>query len=281
MHASSIPAPCIRADTRGADKANDMHSKSRPTRAVPSDGSESAIPEARAILVLAANIDVLEHCPLGPLLELIPNEQAQAIRRNRQLRDRQRRILARLLIALGLSLLDNWDMRAGLSAWRQEPQGRPWIAGSSRPVSISHAGQWAACAIGPLQTVAGVGIDVEEIRPLNAEDFCLVFTDQERTAIRQADNPTSELIRRWTIKEAMLKAAGTGLLADPLLTNTSGNGEADGRDWRHLPLSPGYWLTVAGLAPGASVQLVLPARDQILGGLEAASGPLPAVAPAG
>lgn len=226
-------------------------------------------PASREVLVLAADIGILERSHEASLLDLIPKEQALSIRRNRLSLDRQRRILARLLLAFGLGLLDGWDLRTGLDSLRHEPQGRPWIFGSSRPVSISHAGRWAVGGIGPARAANGIGVDAEEIRPMQAEDFRLVFSAREREEIRQAAVPASELIRRWTIKEAVLKAAGTGLLDDPLRIDTSGNGVSNGIRWRHLPLSEGYWLTVAGLPHGVPARLVTPSRDRLLASLEA------------
>ncbi len=216
------------------------------------------------MVVLAADIDILDHNLEQTLLGLMPDDQACPIRCNRQVKDRQRRILARLLLAYGLNLLDGWDVRTGLASLRQDRLGRPWISGSSRPASISHAGRWAVGCVGPADAHSGVGVDVEEIKPLDADDFSLVFTLHEREDIRKAGNPAEELIRRWTIKEAVLKAAGTGLLADPLRIDTAGNGVAGGVRWRHLPLSQGYWLTVAGLAHGVTPRLVLPSRGQLL-----------------
>jgi phosphopantetheinyl transferase len=186
---------------------------------------------------------MIAHVPEASLLGLLPETQAEAIRKNRKPEDRSRRILARLLLGFGLSLLDNHDAPTGIRALRNDPQGRPWLDGCTRPISLSHSGRWAACAIGHAQASGGIGVDVEEIREMPVEDFSMVFTAQERAAIRNAGDPASDLIRRWTIKEAVLKAHGTGLLADPLQVGTVG-GEAHNQ-WAHLPLADGYWLTVA------------------------------------
>lgn len=195
------------------------------------------------VLVLAADIGMLAHVPEASLLGLMPGAQAEAICKNRRPEDRLRRILARLLLGFGLSLLENRDALAGIRALRSDPQGRPWLDGCIRPISLSHSGRWAACAIGHAQASGGIGVDVEEIREAPVEDFSMVFTAQECAAIRNSENPASDLIRRWTIKEAVLKAHGTGLLADPLQVGTVG--EEAHSHWAHLPLAHGYWLTVA------------------------------------
>lgn len=250
MSSSRLPVPNSWAGVPGEDA---------PDR-------ECVDPAVAEVLVLAADIGILEDCAEAPLLDLIPEAQARSIRSNRQPEDRRRRILARLLLAFGLGILDNWDMRTGLAAVRHEPQGRPWVAGCSRPISISHAGQWAVCGIGQTHASGGIGVDVEKIRPLDAEDFRLVFTLRECAAIRKAANPASELIRRWTIKEAVLKSGGTGLLADPLQVDTEGATDGAGIQWRHLPLAHDYWLTVAGQMRSATARLVLPSRNHLITG---------------
>ena len=196
------------------------------------------------VLVLAADIGMLAHMSEAFLLDILPVAQAEAIRKNRRSEDRLRRILARLLLGFGLSLLENRDAPTGVRALRSDPHGRPWLDGCTRPISLSHSGRWAVCVIGHAQSSLGIGVDVEEIREMSVEDFSMVFTAQEREAIRGAYDPSSDLIRRWTIKEAVLKAHGTGLLADPLQIGTMG-GEKGPSHWTHLNLSHGYWLTVA------------------------------------
>ena len=216
------------------------------------------------VLVVAADIGMLTGREEEPLLRLMPKAQAESIRKNRRVEDRCRRILARLVLAFGLSVLDGWDMSAGLAALRSEPGGRPWLDGSPRPISLSHAGRWAVCAIGHGLAGGGIGVDVEQVRELVVEDFRVVFTPAEQKAVRNSEDPHSELIRRWTNKEAVLKAQGTGLLGDPLLIDTElAEGEETDRHWEHLPLEHGYWLTVAGQSPCAPARLLLPSRTEI------------------
>jgi 4'-phosphopantetheinyl transferase len=213
------------------------------------------------VLVVAADIGMMAGRDEEHLLRLMPRQHAESIRMNRRAEDRCRRILARLLLAYGLSVLEGWDIGAGLAALRSEPGGRPWLDGSQRPVSLSHAGHWAVCAIGQ-KFCQGLGVDVEQVRELAVEDFRVVFTPAEQEVVRKSKAPHSELIRRWTIKEAILKARGTGLLGDPLDIDTRDAAVA-GRHWEHLPLEHGYWLTVAGQSPCAPAKLLLPSRTEI------------------
>lgn len=223
------------------------------------------------VLVVAADIGMLAGMDEEPLLRLMPRQQAESIRKNRRAEDRCRRILARLVLAYGLSVLEGWDIRAGLAALRSEPEGKPWLEGSPHPVSLSHAGRWAVCAIGHGLAGGGIGVDVEQVRELEVEDFRVVFTPAEQEAVRNSKAPHSELIRRWTIKEAILKAQGTGLLGDPLHIGT-GDAAVTGRHWEHLPLEHGYWLTVAGQSPCSPARLLLPSPAEILDGVQ--SGPV-------
>lgn len=211
-------------------------------------------------LVLAANIARFDHAWENAVLPLLPEVESASIRKNRRAEDRCRRILARLLLAHGLRVLHGWELRQGLAAPRREPEGRPFVPGLDRGVSLSHSGRWAVCAVGgPGQ--ARVGVDVEEIRPLPVEDFGIVFTAGELRAIQAHAVPHAELIRRWTIKEAVLKARGSGLLGDPLLVDTQGDGgSVQGEDfcWRHLHLDHDHWLTVAGTGPTGPTKLIFP-----------------------
>jgi 4'-phosphopantetheinyl transferase len=53
--------------------------------------------------------------------------------------------------------------------------------------------------------------------------------------------------RLWTHREALLKAIGTGLAADPSVTQRAAGRDSDFRQWRVRPLvlGPGYAGAVA------------------------------------
>jgi len=85
--------------------------------------------------------------------------------------------------------------------------GRPSCGGEL--VSITHSGGWAAAAFKPGSSFLGLDLEVvEERHPAWYRDY---FHPTELPS-----HDPSEATRLWTIKEALLKALGLGLMADPL-----------------------------------------------------------------
>jgi 4'-phosphopantetheinyl transferase len=107
-------------------------------------------------------------------------------------------------------------------AWRfvAEPSGRPVVAApdAARHVrfSIAHCSGLAACTVAE---GADVGIDVEDAgRPLAIEQTAKYFSTAERSALAVApqEERTRLFLRFWTLKEAYVKALGSGLSEDAL-----------------------------------------------------------------
>lgn len=72
--------------------------------------------------------------------------------------------------------------------------------------SLTHDASWSAAVVAP----GPVGIDLERISPRREQLVKRVLDDQE---LRLLDEETTlAFIRAWTAKEAVLKAAGVGLL---------------------------------------------------------------------
>ncbi|NLC71109.1 MAG: 4'-phosphopantetheinyl transferase superfamily protein [Desulfuromonadaceae bacterium] len=219
------------------------------------------------MLLLAGDLAQFDTTDEDLLLGLLPENQAEAIGKYRRLEDRRRRMLARLLLAFGLQLVEAWSPRRTLSALYVEPEGRPRLRDCRREISFSHSGRWAVCAIGNGSSVGQVGVDVEEIKSLALDEVALVFSEEEMAAIRASADPSVELIRRWTIKEAVLKAQGKGFLGDPRPVKTgsfSGCGEGPGYFWKHIPLDKNYWLTVAAEFSWKSLRQVAPSKKELL-----------------
>lgn len=88
--------------------------------------------------------------------------------------------------------------------------GRPYLH-SDFDFNISHSGNWVICAMGFNRKV---GVDIEEIRPINIDDFKSQFTEKEMFNIKNSVNSYDQFYRYWTKKEAIVKADGKGLNID-------------------------------------------------------------------
>lgn len=87
---------------------------------------------------------------------------------------------------------------------------RPEVKGSLS-FSISHSGNLVACA---MSHTTLVGIDVEQITPIEFTDYENYMTGYEWQVIQLSKDPVAEFFRYWTQKEAAIKADGRGLAID-------------------------------------------------------------------
>ena len=98
-------------------------------------------------------------------------------------------------------------------------QGKPWavVAGEPAPVSfnVSHSGRHGLIAVAPR---GRLGIDVEELAPRRNLDLLMdgMLGEEERGEIASLEGNVQlrSFFRIWTMKEALLKAQGRGLLED-------------------------------------------------------------------
>lgn len=160
---------------------------------------------------------------------------------------RRREWLAGRLAAKALLAGDRGDQAAfeiGMDKF-----GRPSCG--AELVSISHSGGWALAAVKPGS--AFLGADLEKVEPRHPAWYRDYFHPSELPA----PDP-SEATRLWTIKEALLKALGLGLMADPLDIRTGERVRLSGKAlerYRELgspdftvetrPVPDGFWTAVA------------------------------------
>jgi len=91
--------------------------------------------------------------------------------------------------------------------------GQPRIEGGPC-FSISHCKHGIAVAV----SESPIGIDIEHVRTLKPELVTRTMNDDEQQQIFQSEQPEWEFTRLWTMKEALLKMRGTGIISD--LKNT-------------------------------------------------------------
>ena len=134
--------------------------------------------------------------------------------------DRRRSLLGELLLRELLRICGAADASVDCA-----DTGRPFRRGAALHVSITHSGNYAACAVSEVP----VGIDLELLLPVRAglvrrvcctEELAYVFED----ATPQDTVADPSVLRRfyevWTAKEAYLKQCGTGITVDLRSVNT-------------------------------------------------------------
>ncbi len=144
---------------------------------------------------------------------------------------RHRSLIGSRLLAQGLRRLGFPE--PVLATLRYPPQSRPSLA---LPVdfSLSHCEGRIVCT---LSTQGAVGIDVEALGGMIAEDFQLYLSAAERA---WAGRSSRRFYSVWTRKEAVAKAASEQGLRDVARVDTTPTGQRaafDGRLW-HLTAVP-------------------------------------------
>jgi 4'-phosphopantetheinyl transferase len=136
-------------------------------------------------------------------------------------RDRQHFVLGRAFLRRVLAGYSDRPPEA--IALAQGPHGKPALADPDDELRFNFSRSGPICVVAVTKG-AEIGVDVEELRSVRDMDNAL--TPRERTLVRAAPHERRDgiLLRCWTRKEAVLKAAGTGLMARPDLLDAQPDG---------------------------------------------------------
>ena len=121
--------------------------------------------------------------------------------------------------ALRAVLCAELDCRNEQLAFPTTEDGKPWatLDGTPAPISfsVSHSGFHGLIALAP---GGRLGVDVEELAPRRNLELLMdgILNEEEKAEIASQRGPEQLRLffRLWTMKEALLKAHGTGLLLD-------------------------------------------------------------------
>lgn len=151
-----------------------------------------------------ADVSVL---PDDPGSMLLSSYRLKQLSKCKEPLKRRQGLGAELLLIHALSLW-NKELTLPLSIETQAG-GKPILSDQSIHFSLSHSGNYVACAISDYP----VGVDLEAERPLYDSLLHRVFSEKERQRILNSENTPASFTEAWTRKESFLKATGEGLRA--------------------------------------------------------------------
>lgn len=163
------------------------------------------------------------------------------------------------------------NVSASALALRTHSNGKPEICpsmGSSLRFNLSHSADRAVLAVCDM---LAIGIDIEEIRPIEEDVASHFFSKRECGALKAlpSESYMEGFYRCWTRKEAFVKAHGAGLLlpldsfdvtvaagAVPRLERLEGDDRASER-WTllNIQVPPGFAGAIAVMANGEPTRL--------------------------
>jgi len=178
----------------------------------------------------------------------LPEKTQTSIIRYRKWQDRQAKMLGFLLLREGL-----WNFGYALeSDVFLDYFGRPYVD-HEVDFNISHSGGCVVCA---LTSEGRLGIDIEEIKPIDFSDLKSSMSSAQWERINESENIYASFYDFWTIKESTLKADGRGLSFPLEKVAIYGNqARLDGKSW---------FLTKLDISPGTSCHLAFDKQDKNL-----------------
>ncbi|QHI36085.1 4'-phosphopantetheinyl transferase sfp [Kordia antarctica] len=176
-------------------------------------------------------------------LYLLPKDLRERNARFMRWKDRHAHLFGKLLLieALKKYNIENniWDLIV------YSKHKRPYFTLDEYDFNISHSGDYVLCAIGKN---IKLGIDVEENRERNFDDFQNLMTTAQWEEIHSSKTPIKTFYKYWTIKESVIKADGRGFYI-PLeeLEVENNTVQVDDKRWfiNNFALAEGYSTALA------------------------------------
>ncbi len=139
--------------------------------------------------------------------------------------------------------------------------GKPYLIGEALHFSLSHSGDWIAVAV---CRHAHVGVDIEQARGVACHASAARVMHPLDQISPQCETPEDRFLAAWSLKEAVAKCAGAGLVLPfgSLCLSFGGNGRYACRlgtqaAWQaHHRHRAGVHLAVASTAPWETLRIV-------------------------
>lgn len=140
------------------------------------------------------------------LLPFVDPEKQDRIRRFYRWEDSLRGLFADLLIRHIIILKTN--LKNEEISFSKNEYGKPFLNEQEDfHFNLSHSGDWVVCAVDDKP----VGIDVEEISPIDLDISKNYFSPDEHKDLIRKDDKIAYFFTLWTLKESYIKIVGKGL----------------------------------------------------------------------
>ncbi len=173
--------------------------------------------------------------------------------RYRKWEDRHRALFGKIMLRRGLD--DHGLKDFNLKDLLYNKLQKPALPGPVQ-FNISHAGNVVVCAF---NTEGLIGVDVEFVKPVTLEDYEFIFDTDTYRQLRQARDQEGAFFEAWTIREAILKAEGSGLTEDAKkIVYKDGKARFKNQDWfiKTFPVPKHHLAHFATNAPVGTLKLV-------------------------
>lgn len=151
---------------------------------------------------------------------MLPEEVTEKAARYHNPKDRLRNLAGE---ALSRYVIQQTTGRLPAGAFPCSEHGKPYLEKEDIFFNISHSGDYVAVAI----SSENIGVDIEKLRRNKMQVARRFFSEEEIHALQTTTTPDEDFTRLWSLKEAYLKYAGSGLTeALNSFTVRKGAGEA-------------------------------------------------------
>ena len=151
------------------------------------------------------------------LLTLFPEKTRNEVLKLKKWESGYVRLLSKMLLLKGMQCFNMAEFSFDLLQYTV--YGRPFF-NANIDFNISHTNKCAVCVI---SDSLKVGVDVEEIRNIDLNDFSESFNADEWRSITESPAPIHTFFNYWTRKEAIIKADGRGMYIPLLSVNVQNN----------------------------------------------------------
>ncbi|MGG6314124.1 4'-phosphopantetheinyl transferase family protein [Paenibacillus macerans] len=144
----------------------------------------------------------------GRLLGLVSAERRSKVRKYRNPEDAHRGLIGEALVRE--IICGRFRVRNEEIAFTAGPYGKPQAANfPGFHFNLSHSGRWVVCAVDDQE----VGVDIEEMKPLDLEMARYVFSEEQYRALLNKEEQARQayFYDFWTLKESWVKLLGVGL----------------------------------------------------------------------